>query len=80
MNRTINAIFENGVFRPTEPVPLSDGSHVELTVRTNERAASSNGSAADLLSRLAALPMEGPADAFSGTDHDAILYGRDGAR
>ena len=80
MNRTINAIFENGVFRPTEPVTLSDGSHVELTVRTDEPTALSNGSAADLLSRLAAMPIEGQADAFSGADHDAILYGRDGAR
>ncbi|MDQ3438824.1 MAG: antitoxin family protein [Planctomycetota bacterium] len=80
MNRTVNAIFENGVFRPTEPVALSDGSHVELTVRTDETAAPLNGSAAEVLSRLAALPIEGKADAFSGGDHDAILYGRDGAR
>ncbi|MGB7160986.1 MAG: antitoxin family protein [Tepidisphaeraceae bacterium] len=79
MNRTINAIFENGVFRPTEPVALTNGSHVELTVRTDDvDAVTSDGSALEPLSRLAALPLEGDRDEFS--DHDAILYGRHGVR
>ena len=79
MNRTVNAIFENGVFRPTEPVALSDGARVELTVRTDEPARA-NGSAASVLSRLASLPIEGDADTFSGVNHDSVLYGKDGAR
>jgi len=80
MNRTVNAIFENGVFRPTEPVALSDGAHVEITVHTSETVAEHGVSAAGMLARLAALPIEGDADPFSGAEHDAILYGKDGAR
>ncbi len=33
MTRTIHAIFENGVFRPTEPVDLPDRCQVEFEVR-----------------------------------------------
>lgn len=32
MNKTIEAVYENGVFRPLEPVPLPDGEHVHVTV------------------------------------------------
>jgi len=31
--RTILAVYENGVFRPTEPVDLPEGSHVALEAR-----------------------------------------------
>lgn len=79
MNRTISAIFENGLFRPTEPVGLTDGARVELTVRTDD-AAPSNGSALEALSRMASMPIEGETDAFSGADQDSILYGKYGAR
>ncbi len=30
---TIEAVYSNGVFRPTDPVALPDNCHVELTVR-----------------------------------------------
>jgi len=32
---TTAAVYENGVFRPTTPVKLSEGERVELTVRPN---------------------------------------------
>jgi len=32
MSKTIEAVYENGVFRPLEPVPLPDGEHVQVTV------------------------------------------------
>jgi predicted DNA-binding antitoxin AbrB/MazE fold protein len=79
MNRTVSAIFENGVFRPTESVALTEGSKVELTVHTPD-AASRNGSAAETLARIAALPVEGDRNPFSGADHDSVLYGKHGAR
>ena len=31
---------------------------------------------ADLLGELESLPVEGPRDGFSGSDHDRLLYGR----
>ncbi len=33
MNKTIHAIFKNGVFRPTETVDLPDRCEVEVEVR-----------------------------------------------
>jgi len=32
MSKTIDAIYENGVFRPLEPVILPEGEHVQVTV------------------------------------------------
>jgi predicted DNA-binding antitoxin AbrB/MazE fold protein len=44
MNTTVHAIFENGVFRPVEPVSLPDRTSVELEVRLpGERAPMSQG-------------------------------------
>ena len=35
MTTTVHAIFENGVFRPVEPVALPERTSVELEVRTS---------------------------------------------
>ena len=32
MSRTIEAVYENGVFRPLEAVTLPEGEHVQVTV------------------------------------------------
>ena len=32
MNKTIEAIYENGAFHPTEPVSIADGERVRITV------------------------------------------------
>jgi len=32
MSKIIEAVYENGVFRPLEPVLLSDGEHVQVRV------------------------------------------------
>lgn len=32
MSKTIEAVYENGVFRPLEPVTLPEGEHVQVTV------------------------------------------------
>jgi len=34
--KTIHAVFENGVFRPTQPVELPEASHVEFEPRLVE--------------------------------------------
>ena len=39
MSRTIHAIYENGVFRPTEPVNLPERCEVEVEVRQVNEAA-----------------------------------------
>ncbi len=37
MNKTIHAVFENGVFRPTEAVDLPEKSEVEFELRLVEK-------------------------------------------
>jgi predicted DNA-binding antitoxin AbrB/MazE fold protein len=39
MSKTIHAIYENGVFRPTEPVDLPDQTAVEFEPRIKESPA-----------------------------------------
>ena len=40
MTKTIHAIYENGVFRPIEPVNLPDHTAVEIELRVEEGTAS----------------------------------------
>ena len=86
MSRIISAIFDAGVFRPLEPVDLANGTHVEVQVPTIEKdksvdelppedLARQQAAIAEFLSKMEALPDEGPDDGFSGRDHDKILYG-----
>ena len=69
----VGAIYQDGVFKPTEDVALRDGSHVELAVTASGDVCQPDG--AGELARIAALPLEGPDDGFSGADHDRALYG-----
>ena len=39
MKATVEAIFEDGVFKPIERPEIPNGEHVQLTVETAERAA-----------------------------------------
>jgi predicted DNA-binding antitoxin AbrB/MazE fold protein len=32
MNKTIEAVYEKGIFRPLEPVTLPEGEHVQVSV------------------------------------------------
>ncbi len=76
MTTTAAAIYEHGVLRPLAPLPLAEGSRVEVTATddaTPARFIEETG-ANDLLGAVAALPMESGPEGFSGRDHDRILY------
>jgi predicted DNA-binding antitoxin AbrB/MazE fold protein len=80
MTAHFTAVFEGGVLRPTAPVPLNEGEQVEVIVIQPPTAAEQR-SPAQILSEIAALPIEPGGQVFSGRDHDRILYGGDrGAR
>ena len=80
MSDRIDAIFEGGVFRPTKPIALQEGSRVRLHFEPAPPQPEGKP-LGDLLDTIAGLPPEGPDDGFSGADHDSILYGGDeGAR
>ncbi len=72
MSRQIQAVYENGVIRPLEPVHLAEGE--ELDVILISRQARSPRLSAHILADIAKLPIEGKTDEFSGEQHDQILY------
>jgi predicted DNA-binding antitoxin AbrB/MazE fold protein len=71
MTKEIEAIYEHGMIRPLQPLDLPEGSRLDVIVVTHEEART-NGSAAEILAEIAALPLEGDDDAFAG--RDSILY------
>ncbi|MDQ3063754.1 MAG: antitoxin family protein [Acidobacteriota bacterium] len=79
MSQTISAVYENGTLILNEPLAVSDGVKVEVIVLL-PKDKKQEKTPAEILSELAALPIEGKPDSFSGSDHDKILYGEDGAR
>lgn len=70
----IHAVYENGIFRPIDPVQLPDRCEVEITVRSQ-----SAGIAQNTLVRLAEIGRQFPANPDLPTDlaaqHDHYLYG-----
>jgi len=73
MTKEIEAIYENGIIRPVKPLELPEGSRLDVIVISHEKPRT-NGNAASILAEIAALPLVGASDDFSGRDHDSILY------
>ena len=73
MSQTISAVYEKGVLILDEPLAVSEGSKVQIVVISKERG--QKRTPAQILAELAALPLEGKTDKFSGRDHDRVLYG-----
>jgi predicted DNA-binding antitoxin AbrB/MazE fold protein len=73
MPKQIEAVYENGVLRPVHPINVPEGEHLHLIIVTRKETRP-NGNAASLLAEIAALPIEGDSNAFSGRDHDSVLY------
>lgn len=72
--QTIHAIYENGIFRPTEPVKLPDKCEVEISVYSQQTAGKQT-----TLARLAEIGRQFPMNLELPTDlaaqHDHYLYG-----
>jgi predicted DNA-binding antitoxin AbrB/MazE fold protein len=73
MTKEIEAVYEQGVIRPLQPLELPEGTRLDLIVITHEQP-KTNGNAAKILAEIAALPLEGSSDAFAGREHDSVLY------
>lgn len=74
MTKEIEAVYENGVLRPVEPLELAEGERFHLIIVTHHKQQPASDGAVKALSEIAALPIEGASDAFSGREHDRILY------
>jgi predicted DNA-binding antitoxin AbrB/MazE fold protein len=66
------AIYEEGVLKLSQPIPLAEGTHVEILVISAK--GSTNNTPSEILAKIAELPLQGEKDPFSERDHDNILY------
>ncbi len=74
MTTRFTAVVEHGLLRPTEPVPLQDGTTVEVILVHPDNGQPPRDPA-KILAEIAATPIEPGGREFSGRDHDRILYG-----
>jgi predicted DNA-binding antitoxin AbrB/MazE fold protein len=79
MTNRIEAVYENGVFRPKVPVQLREGTTAQVTFEEGAALKPPQPLVA-ALEEIARMPEQGPADGFSGANHDDVLYGPEGAR
>lgn len=71
------AVFLRERYGKSEKTDESVGG-TEADLRNNNSSqAKKQKTPAEILSEIAALPLEGKTDKFSGRDHDRILYGED---
>jgi predicted DNA-binding antitoxin AbrB/MazE fold protein len=76
MTKKIEAVYEQGMIRPLQPLELAEGTRLNLTILTHKQV-KTTGKAAAILAEIAALPLENAAEAFDGREHDSILYPRE---
>lgn len=73
MMNPIHAVYENGVFRPTQPISLPENCEVELTIALTPDASRSPLQRLAALAEQYATSTELPVDL--ATQHDHYLYG-----
>ncbi len=81
MSTTVDAIYENGVFKPEQPVKLEEKTKVHLTIEKAEPAPAADDddptgwkTAEELIGCI----KDGPED--GAENHDKYLYGYDEER
>jgi hypothetical protein len=72
MVKTIEALFDGTVFRPTEPIALAPNTHVRITIET---VPPPEGEATSFLRTARTLNLDGPPDWSANIDE--YLYGGD---
>jgi predicted DNA-binding antitoxin AbrB/MazE fold protein len=75
MTKQVEAVYEQGRLRPLEPLELPEGARLRVVLITEDDA-DGQKAPADILSEIAALPLKGSAELFSGREHDSVLYPR----
>jgi predicted DNA-binding antitoxin AbrB/MazE fold protein len=75
MTTQLAAVYEQGVLRPLQPLDWAEGTRVELTVVSSTPARTPY----EILSAIAALPLEVAREECAGREHDRFLYGSQAA-
>lgn len=80
MSQNLRAIYEDGVFRPLEPVRLAEHQEITLVLETADNVASAADDERPIWEVAAALARDVPEDALStlppdgAAQHDHYLY------
>jgi predicted DNA-binding antitoxin AbrB/MazE fold protein len=83
MSENIQAIYENGVLRPLQPLDLDEHEIVSVWVEKSidQEAAAVDAEVAHqqqairgFLERMERLPVRAASNGFSNRDHDQVLY------
>jgi predicted DNA-binding antitoxin AbrB/MazE fold protein len=77
MNLMVEAIYENGVLKPTQAIALPEGTHVSVVITPTEIASAAK-TPAEILAEIAALLLASNNQGFSNRDHDSVLSSTEG--
>jgi predicted DNA-binding antitoxin AbrB/MazE fold protein len=72
MTTQLEAIYEQGVLRPLRPLNLAEGVKVEIILVSQS---ADKRTPYEILSGIAALPLEVDREEIAGREHDRFLYG-----
>jgi predicted DNA-binding antitoxin AbrB/MazE fold protein len=85
MSNTYQAIFEHGVLRPLQPLPLKEDDVVSISIigssegtqpnADEELARKQRETIMAFIEEMEAEPDENPEDGLTNRDHDRIIYG-----
>lgn len=75
MTTRVAAIYENGVFKPQEPVALEEKARVRLVIEPATESAASEPADWEAIDRLIGFIKDGPEEPI-GRDHDEVVYSR----
>lgn len=70
MTITVDATFENGQLKPTEPIALPEGTPVRLTITPKQDTADNKDPLAGLIGMFSSGRTDG------AENHDKYLYGK----
>ncbi len=73
MGTAVKAIYENGVFKPTEPVNLREHTEVEVVIPGDASGEDNDPTGWKTADELIGFIKDGPEGAI-GRDHDEYLY------
>jgi hypothetical protein len=76
MATTVRAVYEDGVFKPKEPVRLEEHAEVEVLLPTKPRRDPDDPTGWKAIDRLIGIAENAPPDLSE--NHDAYLYGKPG--
>jgi len=68
MTKQIEAVFENGVLRPINPIALTEGEHLQVILITSDREQPANNGKGDITRFFGSVSLSHP----TGTDNESI--------